>query len=89
LSTRPDLTVIGVSTIEPDDLEYANQVAAEWGIAGFPNIADDGGVYIGFGVFGNPATAAISAGGSVVVHAGDIDQDGALQLLEKARSRDA
>ena len=81
--------MIGVSTIEPDDLEYANQVAAEWGITGFSNIAVDGEVYTGFGVFGNPATAAVSAGGSVVVHAGDIDRYGALELLEEARHRDA
>jgi len=81
--------VIGVSTIEPDDLDYANQVAVEWGITSFPNIADEGDVHTAFGVFGNPATAVVSAGGSVVVHAGDIDADEALALLDRARSKGA
>ncbi len=80
--------MIGVSTIHSSELDYANKVAMEWGISGFRNIADDGAVYAVFGVIGHPATAAVSAKGSVVVHPGDIDAEGALALLETARNRD-
>jgi len=70
-------------------MEYAMATAAEWGITGFPNIADDGPVHIGFGIFGHPAAVAISAGGSVVTDTGELDRTGILDLMARARERDA
>ena len=81
--------MIGVSTIPYDQMDYAMATAREWGISGFPNIADDGLVHIRFGIFGHPAAVAISAGGSLVTETGELDMQGALDLIDRARSRDA
>ncbi len=89
MSTVPGVTVIGVSAIPPDRMAYAAETVAEWGIDGFPNIADDGEVYLRFGIFGTPAAVAISAGGSMVTDTGELDVQDALDLIDRARSRDA
>ena len=88
LSTIPGVTVIGVSTIPADRMDLATETVDEWGITGFPNIADDGEVHLRFGIVGHPAAVAISAGGSLVTDVSELDVQDALNLIDRARSRD-
>jgi len=81
--------VIGVSTIPYDQMDYAMETAAAWGITGFPNIADDGLVHIRFGVSSHPVAVAMSASGSLITATGELGVQDALDLINRARSQDA
>ncbi len=77
--------MIGVSS-GIDGFEAIAMTAAELRIDGFPHIADmDGSVWARFGVFGQPATAVVTAEGTVLGHMGPLDADGFADLVERAR----
>ena len=89
LNGEPGIKVIGVSTISPDQLDLGSATVAEWGITGFPNIADDGEVHARFDVLTHPTAVAVSAGGSLVSTTDEIDVQSAMELIARARARDA
>ncbi|MCH2422649.1 MAG: hypothetical protein MK196_06025 [Acidimicrobiales bacterium] len=82
------IKVIGVSTIHPDELDLGSTTVAEWGITGFPNIADDGEVHARFDVVAHPTAVAVSAGGSLASTTEKIDVQSATELITRARARD-
>lgn len=89
LKTRLGVTVVGVSTIGSDNLEYGRKVIEEWGITGFPNIADDGEVYKLFRVLDNPTSVLISTDGEATNIDGRLTTDRALELMETTGVRDS
>ena len=88
MNGKPDIKVIGVSTIRPDQLDLGSTTVAEWGITGFPNIADDGEVHARFDVVAHPTAIAVSAGGSLASTTVKIDVQSATELIARARARD-
>lgn len=80
--------MVGVSTIDPYQQDLGVATTAEWGITGFPNIADDGTVHALFDVLTHPTAVAVSAAGSLASTTAEIDVPGALDLIARARSRD-
>ena len=88
MNGKPDIEVIGVSTIRPDQLDLGSTTVAEWGITGFPNIADDGEVHARFDVVAHPTAVAVSAGGSLASTTEKIDVQSATELITRARARD-
>ena len=89
LNGESNIRVIGVSTIGPDQLDLGSVTVAEWGISGFPNIADDGEVHARFDVVTHPTAVAVSAGGSLASTTDEIDVQSAMELITRARDRDA
>ena len=85
---KPDIKVIGVSTIRPDQLDLGSTTVAEWGITGFPNIADDGDVHARFAVVAHPTAGVVSAGGSLASTTDKRDVPSATELIPRARARD-
>ena len=88
MNGKPGIKVIGVSTIRPDQLDLGSTTVAEWGITGFPNIADDGEVHARFDVVTHPTAIAVSAGGSLASTTDKIDVQSATELITRARARD-
>ena len=79
-----------MSAIGPDaDPERSASILREWGIAGFPHIADDGRVGVLFDIFGTPGMTVVTADGSVASRTGDPGPDGYDDLIEAARAMDA
>ena len=89
MNRESGIKVIGVSTIRPDQLDLGSTTIAEWGITGFPNIADDGEVHARFGVVTHPTAVAVSAGGSLASTTDEIDVQSAMELITRARDGDA
>ena len=89
LNGESNIRVIGVSTIGPDQLDLGSVTVAEWGITGFPNIADDGELHARFDVVTHPTAVAVSAGGSLALTTDEIDIQNAMELIKRARARDA
>ena len=89
LNGQLGIKAIGVSTIGPDQLDFGSVTVAEWGITGFPNIADSGEVHARFNVLTHPTAVAVSAGGSLASTTDEIDVQGAMELITRARDRDA
>ena len=88
MNGKPDIKVIGVSTIRPDQLDLGSTTVAEWGIKEFPNIADDGEVRARFAVVAHPTAVVVSAGGSLASPTDKIDVQSATELITRARARD-
>ena len=88
MNGKPDIKVIGVSTIRPDQLDLGSTTVAEWGITEFPNIADDGEVHARFAVVAHPTAVAVSAGGSLASTTDKIDVQSATELITRARAQD-
>ena len=85
LAESGELTVVGVSS-GVDGFEAIASKAQQLHIDGFVHIADlDGSVWARFGVLRQPASVVVAADGSVTGHMGDLDADGFVDLVERAR----